>query len=62
MKRRLIAVFVMVAALVGTGSAAQAIGGNTTSAGGYWGCVTSHLVDFGFCATNPLPERLPLPN
>jgi hypothetical protein len=61
MKRRLLVLTVVVTGLLGGGSAAQAIGGNTTSAGGYWGCVGTHVIDFGFCAKNPLPERLPIP-
>ena len=63
MKRRLIVLGLVTASLVGGGSsAAQALVGHTTSAGGYWGCVGTHVIDFGFCLKDPLPERLPLPS
>lgn len=61
MKRRLLFLACLVTAMVGGGSAARAIDGNSTTAGGYWGCVGTRVIDFGFCFTNPLPERLPIP-
>ena len=62
MKRRLLVLAVLLTGLLGSGTAAQAIGGNRTTAGGYWGCVGSQTADLGYCLKNPLPERLPLPN
>ena len=61
MRRRIITVVLLTATLTGGASAAQALGGASTSAGGYWGCVGTRHVDFGVCVQNPLPERLPVP-
>jgi hypothetical protein len=60
-KRRLFVIAVAAAPGRGGASAAQALGGNNTSAGGYWGCVGTYVSDHTVCFTNPLPERLPIP-
>jgi hypothetical protein len=61
-KRRIVTVLLLTAALTGGGTAAaSAIGVNQTEAGGYWGCVGTRHVDVGVCVKNPLPEHLPLP-
>jgi hypothetical protein len=41
---------------------ASAIGANRTAATGDWGCVVVRTINQGICLSNPLPERLPLPN
>lgn len=61
MKRRLAIIALITASLAGGGSAAQAVLGNTTTAGGYIGCVGVDVSDHSLCIKNPLPERLPLP-
>lgn len=60
MKRRLIIIGLIATSLLGGASAARALG-TTPSAGGYWGCVGSETLNVGYCLSNPLPERLPLP-
>jgi hypothetical protein len=62
-KRRLsIVLATTLALLFGGSTAATALFGNTTSATGDWGCVVVRTVNQGVCLSNPLPERLPLPN
>ena len=61
MRRRIITVVLLTAGLVGAGSGAQALGGNSTQAGGYWGCLGVYASDHSICLKNPLPERLPVP-
>jgi hypothetical protein len=62
MKRRVVIVTAVLATLVGGGStAAQAIGANSTTAAGYWGCVGVRAADKAICVKNPLPEELPAP-
>ena len=61
MKRRIAILTLITASLLGSGSAAQAVLGNTTTAGGYVGCVGVDLSDHSLCIKNPLPPRLPLP-
>lgn len=61
MTRRIAVIVVLAIALAGGGSAAQAGPvGNTMSSN--WGCVGSQTLDKVVCLSNPLPERLPLPN
>ena len=59
MKRRIGIVVAMVAFLSLGSTSVQALS-NTTAA--HWGCVGVQLIDQGVCLSNPLPERLPLPN
>lgn len=61
MKRRIAIVTLGALGLVGSGSAAQAIVGNTTQSAEYWGCAGVQAVDKAICVRNPLPERLPVP-
>jgi hypothetical protein len=61
-RRRIITITVVLTALLGGGSAASAIGPNSGTAGGYWGCVGVEAIDKAICVKNPLPERLPLPD
>lgn len=62
-RRRIVFVLLLSAGLAGASTgAAQALGGNNTEAGGYWGCVGTRHVDLGICVQNPLPEQLPLPS
>jgi hypothetical protein len=62
-RRRIVTVLLLTAGLAGASTgAAQALGGNTTEAGGYWGCAGTRHVDLGICVQNPLPEQLPLPS
>lgn len=58
MKRRIGVIAAILAFLTLGSTGAHAIG-NTTSA--HWGCVGIELLDQGVCLSNPLPERLPLP-
>ena len=61
MKRRIGVIIAITSFLVLGGSAAQAGPlANTTSA--QWGCVGVQALDRIVCLSNPLPERLPLPN
>ena len=62
MRRRIVTVVLLSAALSGAASGAQALGGSRPEAGGYWGCAGTRLTDLGVCLKNPLPERLPLPS
>jgi hypothetical protein len=58
-KRRLGIILAIAAALAGGSTAAQAASLSTTAK--HWGCVGVQLIDTGVCVSNPLPERLPLP-
>ena len=61
-RRRIVTVLLLTAGLAGASTgAAQALGGNSTTAGGYWGCVGTRHADLGICVKNPLPEQLPVP-
>jgi hypothetical protein len=61
-KRRLALLVFLVAVLVsGLTAGANAVVGNTTKAGGYWACAGTHLVDFGICLKDPLPDQSPIP-
>lgn len=63
MKRRLSTVIAATLALsFGGPAAANAIVGNTMNATGDWGCVVVRTVNQAVCFSNPLPERLPLPD
>ena len=59
--RRLIITAIATLTLAAGASGAQALGGYSPSAGGYWGCVGSETLDKGICLRNPVPERLPVP-
>lgn len=59
MKRRIGVVVFLTTVLVGGGSAAQGALSNRTAA--QWGCVGAKALDTVVCVSNPLPERLPLP-
>ena len=61
MKRVVAVVAITSGLVVGGATAAQAIGDNSTSAGGYWGCLGLDASDHAICVKNPLPERLPVP-
>ncbi|HVF32128.1 MAG TPA: hypothetical protein VM933_03725 [Acidimicrobiales bacterium] len=58
MKRRLVTIAAIAAALMAGTSAAQALDAAQTSS--HWGCVAVEVVDEGVCLSNPLPDRLPL--
>jgi hypothetical protein len=57
-KRRLGVIVTTLTILLLGASGAQAIGNTTTA---HWGCVGVKAIDQGVCVSNPLPERLPLP-
>ena len=59
MKRRLGVIATTLAILSLGATGAQAIGNTTTA---HWGCVGIEAIDQGVCVSNPLPERLPLPD
>jgi hypothetical protein len=59
-KRRIGVIVLVAAALSSAGTAASALGGNTTES--HWGCVGSQTLDKVVCFSNPLPERLPIPS
>ena len=61
MRRLLLIVALTLLTSTGGATAAQAVGGSSTQAAGYWGCVGSETLDQGVCLRNPVPERLPLP-
>jgi hypothetical protein len=58
-RRRIVTFLVLLAAMVGGTSGAQALGARHTHAAGYWGCVGTSHVDLGVCFENPLPQHLP---
>jgi hypothetical protein len=58
-KRRLGVIILLTCLLSGGTTAAQAVFGNTVSS--QWGCVGSKTLNKIICVSDPLPERLPLP-
>ena len=61
MRRRLAIIAVALCGLTAVPLAAQGLPAGPTSGDGYWACVGTYHIDFGFCVKNPLPERLPVP-
>jgi carbohydrate-selective porin OprB len=59
--RIVITVVAFVALLVAGLSAASAVLPNRTAGTGDWGCVAIRTINQGVCVSDPLPERLPLP-
>ena len=59
MKRRLGVIVLFTALLTGVAPAAQAV---TSTSSSQWGCVGVQLLDRVVCWSNPLPDRLPLPD
>ena len=62
MRRRIVILSALLAALIGGGTALTGSGASaapTTTANGYWACVGSELLDKGICLRNPFPEQLP---
>lgn len=59
MKHRVGVIILLTCILSGGTTAAQAVFGNTASS--QWGCVGSKTLDQIICVSDPLPERLPLP-
>ena len=63
MRSRLVLVVALFLGLTAGGvGGAQALGGSRTASTGDWGCVVVRTVNQGICLSNPLPERLPVPN
>ena len=59
MKRRLGVIVLFTALLSAAAPVAQATANTTAS---QWGCAGVRLIDRVVCVSNPLPERLPLPD
>ena len=59
MKRRLGVIILLTCLLSGGTTAAQALLGNNVAS--QWGCVGSKTLDRIVCVSDPLPERLPIP-
>jgi carbohydrate-selective porin OprB len=60
-RRIVIVVAAFVALVTGGASAASAVLPNRTAGTGDWGCVVVRSINQGVCVSDPLPERLPLP-
>ena len=60
MKRRLLIILALAAALAGSASSVSAIGSQTTG-NGYWGCIISGEIDQSVCLKEPRLPNLPQP-